>query len=115
MASAAAVLLAAWIVIVFARQVGEASTAASRADEIAAGNVALAGGGRRARARARADRRGQRFIDQQARAYGLGGAAGDPVQRWTPDAPAAAGRMRRVRRRSGSGAASTTATPLEPG
>lgn len=71
---AAAVLsgiLAAWIVIVFARQVGEASAATARADDIALANAAL-------RLEVGALEREltligrQRYIEQQARAYGLG-------------------------------------------
>ena len=38
----AAGLLACWIVVVFARQVGDAAAAASRADQLAADNAALA-------------------------------------------------------------------------
>ena len=37
----ASVMLAAWIVIAFARQVGEASAATARADDIASANAAL--------------------------------------------------------------------------
>ena len=64
-------LLAAWIVIVFARQVSEASAATALADEIAADNVAAA-------ARVAALEReldliaGRRYVAQQARGYGLG-------------------------------------------
>jgi cell division protein FtsB len=65
------VLLAVWIVIVFARQVGEASAATSRADEIAVSNVNLrleiATLDRELELIAR-----QRYIEQQARGYGLG-------------------------------------------
>jgi hypothetical protein len=65
-------MLAAWIVIAFARQVGEASDAAARAQDIASGNAAL-------RLEVAAMEREleligrQRFIEQQARAYGVGG------------------------------------------
>jgi cell division protein FtsB len=68
---AAAALLSAWIVVVFARQAGEAASASNRADEIARDNAALAAEvasleheleiiGRPA------------YISQQARAYGVG-------------------------------------------
>lgn len=64
-------LLAAWIIIVFARQVGEASAATTRADDIAAGNVArqaqVAAFERELDLIAR-----QRYVEQQARGYGLG-------------------------------------------
>jgi cell division protein FtsB len=65
-------LLAAWIVIAFARQVGEASDATARAQVIASTNAAMrievAGLERELDLIAR-----QRYIEQQARAYGLGG------------------------------------------
>ena len=69
----ACAMLAAWIVIAFARQVGEASAATARADEIASANAAL-------RIEVGALEREldliarQRYIEQQGRAYGLGGA-----------------------------------------
>lgn len=68
----AAAMLAAWIVIAFARQVGEASAATARADDIASANAAL-------RIEVGALEREldliarQRYIEQQGRAYGLGG------------------------------------------
>lgn len=65
-------LVAAWIVLLFARQVSEASAAASRADAMIAENAV-----RRAQIAAlerELDRIQQpRFILQQARAHGLGG------------------------------------------
>jgi cell division protein FtsB len=68
----ASAMLAAWIVIAFARQVGEASAATARADEIASSNAALrievAALERELDLIAR-----QRYIEQQGRAYGLGG------------------------------------------
>jgi hypothetical protein len=64
-------LLAAWIIIVFARQVGEASAATARADDIAQGNAArqaqVAALERELDLIAR-----QRYVQQQARGYGLG-------------------------------------------
>jgi hypothetical protein len=81
-----AALLAAWIVIVFARQVSEASAATALADEIAAGNVASA-------TRVAALEReldliaGRRYVMQQARGYGLGTSHEIPFT-LSPDAPA---------------------------
>jgi hypothetical protein len=69
----ASVMLAAWIVIAFARQVGEVSAASARAEDIASANAAL-------RIEVSALERElhliarQRYIEQQGRAYGLGGA-----------------------------------------
>ena len=72
MAIIAAALLAAWIVIAFARQVSDASAAATRAQDIATGNAQLrlevAAMERELDAIAR-----QRFVEQQARAYRVGG------------------------------------------
>lgn len=66
------VLLVAWIVIVFARQVSEASNASGRAEAMVAANAekrtALSGLERELERIQQ-----QRFIEQQARAYGLGG------------------------------------------
>jgi cell division protein FtsB len=68
----ASAMLAAWIVIAFARQVGEVSAASARAEDIASANAAL-------RIEVRALEREldliarQRYIEQQGRAYGLGG------------------------------------------
>lgn len=64
-------LLAVWILIVFTRQVGDAAAATTRADEIAQGNQARQG---QVAALEReldviADRR---YVDQQARGYGMG-------------------------------------------
>ena len=73
----AAAMLAAWIVIAFARQVGEASAATARADDIASSNAAL-------RLEVGALEREldliarQRYIEQQARAYGLGSSGETP-------------------------------------
>jgi hypothetical protein len=72
MAMIASAMLAAWIVIAFARQVAEASDASTRAGDIATGNAML---GREVAAMEReldAIAR-QRFIEQQARAHGVGG------------------------------------------
>jgi len=66
------VLLAAWVIVIFARQVGDASAATGRANQIAATNV------QRAREVSALQREldligRQRYIEQQARGYGLGG------------------------------------------
>ncbi len=70
-------LLAAWIVIAFARQVGEASDATARAQDIASTNAAMrievAALERELDLIAR-----QRYIQQQARAYGLGASSETP-------------------------------------
>lgn len=84
----AAALLAAWIVVAFARQVAEASEAATRAQDIASANAMLrievAAMERELDAIAR-----QRFIEQQARAHGVGGAEEVPFT-LAPDASALA-------------------------
>ena len=68
----AAAMLAAWIVIAFARQVAEASEAATRAQDIASGNAMLslevAAMERELESIGR-----QRFVEQEARAHGVGG------------------------------------------
>jgi cell division protein FtsB len=78
-------LLAVWIVVVFARQVGEAQAAASRAERLAVDNVAqsteVAGLARELDLIQR-----RRYIDQQARGYGLGGAKEIPFT-LAPHAP----------------------------
>ena len=64
-------LVAVWIVVLFARQIGDASAATSRAEELAAANDAL-------RADIEASRRELQLIQRhdyvllQARGYGLG-------------------------------------------
>lgn len=72
----AAWLLAAfvtiWIVSVFARQIGEAGSAADRAAQIRAGNVQLAGEVATLQAERDLVQR-QSYIEQAARAFGLGG------------------------------------------
>ena len=78
-------LLAAWIVVVFARQVGDASAASSRAGDMAASNVALT------QQVAALDRElqmigRQDYIAQEARAYGLGGSH-EIAFTLAPDAP----------------------------
>jgi hypothetical protein len=84
MAIIASALLAVWIVIAFARQVAEASEASTRAEGIAQGNAMLslevAAMERELEAIAR-----QRFIEQQARGYGVG-TDGETAFTLAPDA-----------------------------
>lgn len=82
---ALAALISIWVVVVFARQVGEASVATARAEQIARENVVLAAdvGGLELEL---ALIQKQDYIVQQARAYRLGG----PNERafaLAPDAP----------------------------
>ncbi|HET7169106.1 MAG TPA: hypothetical protein VFI69_07870 [Candidatus Limnocylindrales bacterium] len=91
----ASAMLAAWIVIAFARQVSDASAAATRAQDIATGNAAL-------RLEVAAMEREldligrQRFVEQAARAYGVGSVHEIPfalapgVAPLAPDAPGSA-------------------------
>jgi cell division protein FtsB len=72
MAFLGAAFATVWIVIVFARQVGEASAATGRLDELRQGNAELAA------SVAALERefqliQGEPYIVQQARGYGLGG------------------------------------------
>jgi cell division protein FtsB len=71
MAAALGVVLAIWIVAAFARQVGEASAASARVEELGASNVAMQGEidalERELSLIAR-----QEYIEQQARGFGLG-------------------------------------------
>ena len=82
------VVLAAWIVIVFARQVGEASAATSKVEAMGASNAV------RHAAVADLEREVQRiqqgrFVLLQARSYGLGGPR-ETAFSLAPDAPALA-------------------------
>lgn len=106
----ACAMLAAWIVIAFARQVGEASAATARADDIASANAAL-------RIEVGALEREldliarQRYIEQQGRAYGLGGPReiAFALERDAPALPADAPGSAAQR----IGAPSEAVTPLE--
>lgn len=71
MAIALGVLLAVWIVLMFARQVGDAAAASSHADALVISNAQQAS---RVAALSRELQQIQRqqYIDQEARAYGLG-------------------------------------------
>jgi cell division protein FtsB len=91
----AAALLSAWIVVVFARQAGEAATASNRADQIARDNAALAA--EVASLERELDIIEQpAYISQQARAYNLGSPQEIPftldpsVPAPGPDAPGSA-------------------------
>ncbi len=85
MAGILGILLAAWIVVVFARQVGEASAATAKAEDIATGNVAL-----RQEVAALQGELGvigrPEYISQQARGYGLGSRS-EIAFRLAPDSP----------------------------
>lgn len=109
--TAAGVLLAAWLAVSFARQVGEASAATDRAEELRAANATL----RAEIARLEADLvrvQDRRYILNQGRGVGLGARgevafalAGDPPPPLPVGAPgSAAARL---------GSATTDATPLE--
>ena len=67
----AAALLSAWIVVVFARQAGDAASAASRADQIERDNAALAAEVASLEHELDIIER-PAYIAQQARAYGVG-------------------------------------------
>jgi hypothetical protein len=81
----AAAFVTAWIVIVFARQVGEASAATTRADQMRAANVALAGEVVALERELELFQRQEYFV-QQARGYRLG-APNEIAFTLAPDAP----------------------------
>jgi cell division protein FtsB len=68
----AAGLISAWIVVIFARQVGEASAAANRATQLAADNVALAAEVQSLESEVALIVRPE-YVAQQARGYRFGG------------------------------------------
>ena len=68
----AAGLISAWIVVIFARQAGEAASAANRADQIASDNAALAAEVAALEGELQMVERPE-YIAQQARNYDLGG------------------------------------------
>jgi len=86
MAGVIGAMLAAWIIIVFARQVGEASAATTQAERIGIANVQrqaqVAALERELEVIAR-----PRYVAQQARGYGLGSEREIPFA-LAPDAPA---------------------------
>ena len=105
-----AAIVATWIVIVFARQVGEAQTAAATADAIAARNATLAANVTALQQELQTIQR-TAFVEQQAAANGLGRPNERPF-RLAPGAaplPAAAPGSVEVR----LGGVGRTQTPLE--
>jgi hypothetical protein len=85
MAAGISVMLACWIVIVFARQVGVASAATAHAEDLAVANAALRLDiAVRERELDLIDR--QRYVEQQARGYGLG-TSREIAFTLAPDAP----------------------------
>jgi cell division protein FtsB len=70
-ALAIAALVAAWVIVLFARQVGEASEASTRADEMRAQNETLAGDVAALEQELSLIQR-QAYVEQQAREYRLG-------------------------------------------
>ncbi len=102
-------LVSAWILIVFARQVGEASAASARVDALEAANAALAGDVAALEREYQLIQR-QEWIVQQARGYRLGSPGEIPfglaaAPSLSPDAPGSAA----VR----LGASADDQTPLE--
>jgi hypothetical protein len=96
LATIAGVVAAAWLVLAFGRQVGEASAASNRADDLRAGNAAL----RQDVATLQRDLarvQDARFIALEARVFGLGGPGEVPftleanAPSLAPDAPGSAG------------------------
>jgi cell division protein FtsB len=90
-----AALVAAWVIVLFARQVGEASEASSRADAMRAANVSLQADVAGLEAELVLIQR-QAYIEQQAREYRLGEAKeipfvlADDAPSLAPDAPGTA-------------------------
>jgi cell division protein FtsB len=88
-------LLAAWVIVLFARQVGEASEASTRADAMRAANERLSGDVEALKAELELIQR-QAYIEQQAREYRLGEAREIPfileadAPALGPDAPGSA-------------------------
>jgi hypothetical protein len=105
----AGALVSTWIVIVFARQVGDASAATARVDAIRDQNAQLAGRLASLEREAELIRR-QAWIEQQARGYRLGGPGEVPfaladAPPLPPDAPGSAS--------VSLGATTDETTPLE--
>jgi cell division protein FtsB len=103
-------LVTLWIVAVFARQVGDASAATARADRLRTGNAAIATNVAALQAELQTIQQ-QPYVEQQARAYGLGTTRERPFT-LAPDAPplaADAPGSAAVR----LGAATETRSPLE--
>jgi cell division protein FtsB len=85
-AIAVAAVVTAWVVIVFARQISEGAEAATRAEQAAAENVQLQGEVTALQHELALVERPE-FVEQQARAYGLGTDKEVPFG-LGPDAPA---------------------------
>lgn len=86
LATVAGIVAAAWLVLAFGRQVGEASAASTRADDLRSGNAAL----RQDVSTLQQDLsrvQDDRFILQQGRQFGLGGRGEIPFT-LAADAPA---------------------------
>jgi hypothetical protein len=78
-------LVAVWVIVVFARQVGAASAATARADQMAADNAVLSTQVD-AMSRELSEIQQPAFVQQAARAYGLGGRK-EIAFALAPDAP----------------------------
>jgi cell division protein FtsB len=89
-------LIAAWVILLFAQQVGQASEAAGRADDMRASNAALAANVTALKSELDLIQR-QAYVEQQARAYRLGSprevpfSLADGAPALPPDAPGSAG------------------------
>ena len=103
-------MVALWIVVVFARQVGDAAAATARADRIRADNASLATEVASLQAELRLVQ-GKAYVAQQARGYGLGTPQERPFA-LAPDAsPLASGAPGSAALRLGAEAAARS--PLE--
>jgi len=105
-----AALVAAWVIVLFARQVGEASEASTRADEMRAQNEALSANVSALEQELALIQR-QAYIEQQAREYRLGGPRELPfiLADGAPALPADAPGTAATRLGAGTG----NATPLD--
>jgi cell division protein FtsB len=89
-------LIAAWVILLFAHQVGQASEASARADSMRTSNAALESDVAALQTELDQIQR-QAYVDQQARAYRLGTARevpfalADNAPTLAPDAPGSAG------------------------
>ncbi len=89
-------VVAAWVLLLFAHQVGQASEAAARADAMRTSNAALAANVAALKSELDLIQR-QAFVEQQARAYRMGTAReipftlADNAPSLPPDAPGSAG------------------------
>ena len=89
-------LVAAWVILLFAHQVGQASEAAAKADGMRTANTGLEADVSALQSELALIQR-QAYVEQQARSYRLGGAREIPVSladdapSLAPDAPGSAG------------------------